>query len=81
MRGMVDAQYCYLDWLIENVLMSDSAIPPSSTGWGPLEGITQLANTPIPAGTLYELQPGIRSPREWPGLGPKLVREADAMPD
>jgi uncharacterized phage protein gp47/JayE len=72
--GMVDAQYAYLDWIIDNALMPDTAIPPYSTRWGALKGITAegpvaatgtanitggLSGTPIPAGTVYQLSPGI----------------------
>lgn len=73
MGGMVDAQYGYLDWMIENVLMPDTAGAPYSNRWGALKGVTPkgpvaatgqaqwsggVADTPVPAGTLLQLQPG-----------------------
>lgn len=72
--AMVDAQYGYLDWMIENVLMPDSAVAPYSNRWGALKGVypkgpvaatgsatiaNGLANTPVPQGTKYQLSPGI----------------------
>lgn len=74
MGGMVDAQYGYLDWMTENVLMPDTAIAPYSNRWGALKGATPkgpvaatgqaqwsggLAGTVIPQGTQLQLQPGI----------------------
>lgn len=72
--GALDGEYAYQDWTIDNALMPDTAIAPYSTRWGALKGATaigpaaatgtagfsnDLANIPIPSGTLLQLQPGI----------------------
>lgn len=72
--GLVDGEYAYQDWTIDNVLMPDTAVGPYSNRWGALKGATPngptpatgfanfadcLQNIPIPSGTLLLLQPGI----------------------
>lgn len=74
MAGVNDAQYGYLDWLIQNVLMPDTAVQPYSTRWGALKGAAPngptpasgqvawtggLAGTTVDAGFLLQLAPGI----------------------
>jgi len=73
MAGAVDGQYGYLDWIIDNCLLPDSAIGPYADRWGALKGasrkgpvaatgaanFTGLATTAIPQGTLLQLQAGI----------------------
>lgn len=71
--GAVDGQYAYLDWIVDNCLMPDSAIGPYAVRWGALKGalpkgpvaatgtvgFAGLAGTPMPQGTIWQLQPGI----------------------
>ena len=72
--GAIDGEYGYQDWLIDNVLMPDTAAAPYSTRWGAIKGATpkgptpatggasfanDLPNTDIPLGTVLQLQPGL----------------------
>lgn len=73
MAGAVDGQYGYLDWIIDNCLLPDSAIGTYADRWGALKGVarkgpvaatgtanfTGLSGTAIAQGTLLQLQPGI----------------------
>jgi uncharacterized phage protein gp47/JayE len=70
----LDGEYGYLDWIIDNALMPDTATPPYSTRWGAVKGVTPkgpvaatgsatvsgaITGTDVPLGTQLQLQPGL----------------------
>lgn len=72
--AMIDGEYGFQDWTIDNALMPDTAVAPYSNRWGALKGAFPkgpnpatgaanfagcLPNIPIPSGTQVQLQPGI----------------------
>lgn len=72
--ALADAEFGYIDWIINNALMPDSAVSPYSNRWGGLKNATPngptaasgqasatgaLAGTTVDAGFLLQLEPGI----------------------
>lgn len=69
----LDGEYAYLDWIINNCLLPDSAIGAYADRWGALKGAQRkgpvaatgtvnfagLVNTALPLGTVWQLQPGV----------------------
>lgn len=73
MAAGLDGAYAYLDWIIDNDLMPDSALGTYADRWGALKGAQRkgpvaatgtvnfsgLINTAMPQGSLWQLQPGV----------------------